>query len=97
MPATNDQILAALNTINRKLDVLMSQQDAIDTDVQALQQADVEIGQDTDALTAEIADLKAKVDAGQPVNLSGLDAIATSLKAKTDALHALVPAPPATP
>jgi lipopolysaccharide export system protein LptA len=95
MPAANDQILAALNTVNRKLDVLMSQQDELNTDVQALQQADVEIGQDTDALTAEIADLKAKVDAGQPVDLSGLDAIAASLKVKTDALHALVPAPPA--
>ena len=36
MPATLDQILKAVNTINLKLDVLMSQQDAIDTAVQAL-------------------------------------------------------------
>jgi cell division protein FtsB len=73
MPATFDQILAALTTVNRKLDVLMSQQDDITADVQAVQQAVDDLGTAATAIEDEIATLKA---ANPALDLTAVAAIA---------------------
>jgi prefoldin subunit 5 len=92
MAATLDQILNALNTINRKLDVLMSQQDDITADVQAVQQAVDDLGTAATAIEAEIAALKG---ANPALDLTGLDSAVASLKTAVSGVAAI--APPATP
>jgi predicted nucleic acid-binding Zn-ribbon protein len=77
MPATLDQILNAINSVNRKLDVLMSQQDELNTDVQAVQQAVDDLGTAATDIEAEIAALKSSNPA---LDLSGLDAKVAALK-----------------
>jgi predicted nucleic acid-binding Zn-ribbon protein len=91
MPATLDQILSAINSANRKLDVLMSQQDELNSDVQAVQQAVTDLGTAASVIEAEIAALKA---ANPALNLTALDAQVASLKTATAAVAAIT-APPA--
>ena len=99
MPATLDQLLKAITTINLKLDVLMSQQDNLDTDVQAIQAALVTLADDTAAVALELDALKKQVAANEPVDLTGLDGAVATLKARVAAVGSLVPAPapPAAP
>lgn len=86
MPATLDQVLAALNTINRKLDVLMSQQDAIDTAVQSLTAVLTDVQGDAATLVTDLTALAAAVAAGQPVNTDALNALVTNAQSVQAAL-----------
>ena len=95
MTATLDQLLKTLTTINLKLDVLMSQQDSIDTDVKAIQDGLVTLGDDTAAVSLELDALKAQIAAGASVDLTGLDGAVATLKARVAAVGALVPPAPA--
>ena len=88
---TGRQLLAQLTTINKKLDVLMSQQDDITADVQAVQQAVDDLGTAATAIEAEIAALKA---ANPGLDLSGLDTVVGKLKTAVTSVAAI--APPAT-
>ena len=92
MTATPDQILAAITTVNRKLDVIMSQQDDITADVQAIGQAVTGLGTATTSIEAEIAALKA---ANPAVDLTGLDAAVGSLKTAVSGVAAIAPPPAA--
>ena len=92
MQATLDRILTALTTINRKLDVIMSQQDDITADVQAVNQAVTDLGTATTAIEAEITALKA---ANPAVDLTGLDAAVGSLKTAVSGVAAIAPPPAA--
>ena len=89
MAATLDQILSAVTTANRKLDVLMSQQDELNADVQALQQAVTDLGNATTAIENEIATLKA---ANPALDLTGLDAQVAALKTAVSGVAAIPPA-----
>lgn len=93
MTVTLDQLFKAINTINLKLDVLMSQQDNLDTDVQAIQAALVTLADDTAAVGLELDALKAQVAANEPINLTGLDGAVATLKARVAAVGALAPPP----
>lgn len=86
MAATLDQILAELNTINRKMDVLMSQQDAIDTAVQALTAVLTDVQGDAAALVTDLTALAAAINAGQPVNTDALNALVTTAQGVQAAL-----------
>ena len=90
MPATLDQILAAITTINRKLDVIMSQQDEINADVQAVSQAVTDLGTAATAIEAEIAALKG---ANPALDLGPLDAAVSSLKTAVSGVTAIAPPP----
>jgi len=94
MPATLDQILAQLNTINLKLDVLMSQQDDITADVTTIEAGVANLGTAAAAITAEIAALKV---ANPALDLTGLDKAAADLTGAVTTVAALAPpaAPPA--
>ena len=96
MTVTLDQLLKAITTANLKLDVLMSQQDNLDLDVQAIQDTLITLQGDTGAISAELDALRAQIAAGQPVDLTGLDSAVATLKARVAAVGALVP-PPAPP
>jgi predicted negative regulator of RcsB-dependent stress response len=76
--ATLGRILAAITMANQKLDMLMSQQDDLTADVQAIDQAVTDLGTAASAIEAEIAALKA---ANPALDLSGLDSAVASLKA----------------
>ena len=83
---TNRQILTQLGIINQKLDVLMSQQDDITADVQAIAQAVTDLGTAASAIEAEIATLKA----GNPaLDLTGLDSAVASLKTSVSTIAAI--------
>ena len=97
MTATLDQVLAAVRMANQKLDVLMTQQDDINADVQAIDQADTDLAAAVTAIQADIADLNAKIAAGQPVSLTALDAKVASLKTMVATVAAIVPPPAAPP
>lgn len=88
MPATLDQILAAITTINRKLDVIMSQQDEINADVQALGQAVTDLGTAATAIEAEIATLKGSNPA---LDLGPLSTALDSLKTAVSGVAAIAP------
>ena len=92
MTATLDQVLAAITTANRKLDVLMSQQDDLAADVQIVDQAVTDLGTAATAIEAEIAALKT---ANPALDLTGLDTAVGSLKTAVSGVTAI--APPATP
>lgn len=88
MAATLDQVLAAVNSANRKLDVLMSQQDELNADVQAVQQAVTDLGTAATAIETEIAALKA---ANPALDLTALDAQVASLKTAVSGVAAIAP------
>lgn len=94
MTATLDQLAAQLATVNLKLDVLMSQQDALNADVAAIGQAVLDL---TGAVTTEIAALKASAAANQPLDFGPLDAKVTALRTAVANVKTLAapPAPPA--
>ena len=92
MTATPDQILAAITTVNRKLDVIMSQQDDITADVQAIGQAVTDLGTATTSIEAEITALKG---ANPALDLTGLDAAVGSLKTAVSGVAAIAPPPAA--
>jgi chromosome segregation ATPase len=85
---TNAAIMRSLQQLHQKADILMSQQDEINADVQGLQ-ADLAALQANFA--AELAALQAALASGQAIDLSGLEAI----KAQFDQLATTTtPAPP---
>lgn len=90
MTATLDQVLAAITTVSRKLDVIMSQQDDINADVQALDQAVTDLGTAASAIEAEIASLKA---ANPALDLTALDTAVGSLKTAVSGVAAIAPPP----
>ena len=92
MTATLDQILAAITVANQKLDVLMTQQDDLTADVQAIDQAVTDLGTAATAIEAEIAALKA---ANPALDLTALDTAVGSLKTAVSSVAAI--APPAAP
>jgi len=101
VPATLDQILAAIRSVNLKLDVLMSQQDAIDSDVQAIAAALTAVQGDAATLVTDVQAITAKIATGQPVDTSALDALVASAQSVQAAIDtataqvtALAPAAP---
>jgi predicted negative regulator of RcsB-dependent stress response len=86
MTVTLTQILAAINTANKKLDVLMSQQDDLAADVQAIDQAVTDLGTAASAIEAEIAALKA---ANPALDLTALDTAVGSLKTAVSSVSAI--------
>ena len=95
MPDPIDLILSAIKsanagigTINKKLDVLMSQQDDITADVQAVQQAVTDLGTAATAIEAEITALK---NANPALDLSGLDTAVGALKNAVTSVAAIAP------
>ena len=107
MPATLDQVLAAVNsansairTVNLKLDVLMSQQDAIDTAVQALAATLTDVQGDAATLVTDVTAIAAKIAAGETVDITALNALvvsAQSVQAALDSATASVTALAAPP
>jgi prefoldin subunit 5 len=89
---TNRQILAQLGIINKKLDVLMSQQDDLNTDVQAIQQAVTDLGAAAASIEDEITALK---NANPALDLSALDAQVASLKTAVSGVASIAPPPAA--
>ena len=92
MTATLDQVLAAITVANQKLDVIMTQQDDLAADVQAIDQAVTDLGTAATAIEAEIAALKA---ANPALDLTALDTAVGSLKTAVSSVAAI--APPAAP
>ena len=92
MTATLDQVLAAITVANQKLDVIMTQQDDLAADVQAIDQAVTDLGTAATAIEAEIAALKA---ANPALDLKPLDDAVSSLKTAVSSVAAI--APPAAP
>jgi len=88
---TGKQILAQLATINKKLDVIMSQQDDLTADVQAIQQAVTDLGTAATAIEDEITALK---NANPALDLTALDTAVGSLKTAVSGVSAIA-APPA--
>lgn len=88
MPATLDQILAQLQTINLKLDVLMSQQDDITADVTTIEAGVANLGVAATAIAAAIAALK---QANPALDLTGLDKAAADLTGAVTTVTALAP------
>jgi len=86
------QVLAAVQVANQKLDVIMSQQDDLTADVQAIDQAVTDLGTAASAIEAEIAALKA---ANPALDLTALDTAVGSLKTAVSSVAAI--APPAAP
>ena len=108
------RIRTELAQINRKLDHMSDQQAELNTDIASLTAVVTDVstqtatlGADLTAVAAEITDLQAKVAAGQPVDLSGLEGLVTTAQGSQAALDStvatatgLVPAPvvpPVTP
>ena len=95
MTATLDQVLAAVQLATRKIDtllseagIIMSQQDDLNADVQAIGQAVTDLGTAAAAIEAEIAALK---NANPALDLSGLDSAVGSLKDAVSAVGAIAP------
>ena len=86
MTATLDQILAAIRLANQKLDVIMSQQDDLTADVQAIDQAVTDLGTAATAIEAEIAALK---NANPALDLTALDTAVGSLKTAVSGVAAI--------
>ena len=86
MAATLDQILSAVKTANLKLDVLMSQQDDIDTDVRAIADALAAVQGDAATLVTDVTAIAAKIAAGQPVDTSALDALVATAQGVQSAI-----------
>lgn len=84
----------------RKIDKIgrnMASQADVDAIAAALHQEDSDLNAAVTGITQKLADLQAAVDAGQPVDLSGLQAEVDSLRGAVDSAAALVPAPAAPP
>jgi hypothetical protein len=88
MPVTLTQILNQLKTVNKKLDVLMSQQDDITADVTTIEAGVANLGTAVTAIQAEIDALKA---ANPQLDLSGLDKAAADLTGAVSSVTALAP------
>jgi hypothetical protein len=88
MTVTLRQILAAVTVANQKLDVLMSQNDDLTADVQAIDQAVTDLGTASSAIEAEIEALKA---ANPALDLTALDSAVGSLKTAVSGVAAIAP------
>lgn len=77
------EVRTELADIREALEKVMSQQDEMNADVAALQNA-------ANALQQEVADLEAKAEANQPLDLSGLKAVSEQF---TSMAQAAAPAP----
>lgn len=89
------QVLGALQTINEKLDVIMTAQDDINA---AATQIEADVAAEntaTAAIQAAITALEAQVAAGQTPDLTALKAAVTDLDTATAAEQAAVPPPSA--
>jgi hypothetical protein len=79
-------IQRTVHAINTKAAQLMSQQDDIAADVQAITQAVTDLGTAAAAIEAEIAALK---NANPALDLTGLDAAVASLKTSVTTIAAI--------
>jgi GH25 family lysozyme M1 (1,4-beta-N-acetylmuramidase) len=89
---SNAQLLQQLQILNKKADVIMSQQDEINADVQTIEAGVAALGTAEAAIQAELASLQA---ANPALDLSGLSAAAASLTTAVAGVTALAPAPAA--
>lgn len=89
MIPTLGRILTAITTANKKLDIIMSQNDELNSDVQAISQAVTDLGTASTAIEAEIASLKS---ANPALDLTGLDTAVASLKTAVSGVSAIAPA-----
>jgi chromosome segregation ATPase len=96
MLRAQDRKITQLARVVRQLEgITMASQADIDALAAALHQEDSDLNSAVSAITAKIADLQAQIDAGQPVDLSGLQAEVDGLRGAVDSAAALVPAPAA--
>ncbi|HEY2638948.1 MAG TPA: GH25 family lysozyme [Streptosporangiaceae bacterium] len=87
---SNAQLLQQLQILNKKADVLMSQQDEINADVQSIEAGVAALGTAEAAIQAEIASLKT---ANPALDLSGLDKAAADLTTAVAGVSAIAPPP----
>jgi predicted nucleic acid-binding Zn-ribbon protein len=85
---TNRQLLTQITILSQKLDVLMSQQDEINTDVQAIEAGVAQLNTAATAIQAEIAALK---QANPALDLTALDKAAADLNGAVNAVAAIAP------
>jgi len=88
------QILSAVEAANQKLDALMTQQNDLNTDVQAIQEAVTGLGAAAVAIEAEIDDLK---EANPELDLTSLDSAVGTLTTAVSAVTAIAPPAAAPP
>lgn len=96
-------IQRTVHALNAKADQLMSQQDQIDADVQAIAAALTAVQGDAATLVTDVTAIAAKIAAGETVDTSALDALVASAQgvqsavdSATASVTALAP-PPAPP
>lgn len=90
----------SLRALSRKIDKIgknMASQADVDAIAAALHQEDSDLNAAVAGISQKLADLQAAVDAGQPVDLSALQAEVDGLRGAVDSAAALVPAPAAPP
>jgi predicted nucleic acid-binding Zn-ribbon protein len=87
---TNRQLLQAIQILASKVDILMSQQDEIGADVQAIEGAVAQLNAAASAIEAEIAALQ---QANPALDLSGLQQAVADLGTAASAVAAIPPAP----
>src|SRR5262249_8703987 len=97
---TNKQILAQIGILNKKLDVIMSQQDATDAAVRALAAAPPAVQPAAATLVTDVEAIAAKIAAGETVDTTALDALVTTaqgvqaaIDTATASVAALAPPP----
>jgi hypothetical protein len=88
VPVTLAQILRSLQELHAKVDILMTQQDDINTDVTTIEAGVTNLGTATAAIQAEIDALKA---ANPQLDLSGLDKAAADLTGAVSVIGAIPP------
>jgi uncharacterized protein YlxW (UPF0749 family) len=91
-----NQILSAITAANKKLDALMTQQNDLTADVQAIQEAVTGLGAASAAIEAEIESLQ---EANPQLDLTSLDSAVGTLTTAVSAVTAIAPpaAAPAPP
>jgi hypothetical protein len=105
---TQRQLDAVVERLQERIDGMASQEDvdavvaALQDDEAGLQAVDTKITDAATKLQAELDNLQAQINAGQPLDLSALQSIPAELSAVSDALGthvdavgALTPTPPA--
>lgn len=88
---TNYQLLRAINEVNEKVDILMTEQAAVDAAAQEIQ---ADVAKENTALAAIQAEIAALQGANPALDLSGLQAAVGQLDQATAAEEAVVPPTP---
>ncbi len=85
---THQHLLERLNELHAKVDILMTQQDDLNADVQTIEAGVAALGTAAQAIQAEIDALK---QANPALDLTGLDKAAADLSGAVSSVQALAP------